>query len=1071
MKRRILTLLFTAMMILSAVNILSQGSTSSAINGRVLSGDESLPGATVVAVQLLTGAQYGTISDEQGFYRIPNMSSGGPYKITVSFLGHQTFSQEGIFLSLGQTFQVSPNLVKSDIELADVVIIGTANDMFDGNRTGSETTIDSKQMDVLPTVGRNFSDFARLTPQATVTDLGGITFAGANNRYNAISIDGAVNNDVFGLSDQGTNGGQTGGTPVSLDAIKEFQIVLAPFDVRQGGFAGGGINAVTRSGSNKFDGSVYYFLRNQNIAGETPTDDATIERKKLADFKAQTYGFRLGGPIIKDKLFFFLSAELQRDKTPQPFDFGTYNGTATLSDLDALENKLITDYGYDAGGFLDNPRELKSDKFLARLDYNISKVHKLTLRHSYVKNESYGPSVSSNSRINYYNGGVYFPSVTNSTALELKSNFDKTSNNLIIGFTQVKDDRDPMGSNFPRVTIIDGSGSIAFGSEEFSTGNKLDQNVFTITDNFSIYKGKHTITIGTNNELSHTYNLFIRQNYGVYQFASLNAFMSNQQATRYDRSYSLVDDITGDGSKAAAEFDMLQLGVYGQDEFEVSNKLKLTYGLRLDMPVFLTKPGFDESFNTNTIPILEAAGKDLMGAKAGEMPKSQVLFSPRIGFNFDVKGDKTQQIRGGVGIFTSRLPLVWPGGSYTNNGVTVGGFSRTTGGIDFRPDWDNQYVAGDFGATIAIPSGEMNLFAEDFKFPQILRASLSFDQRLPYGIVGTVEGIFSKTLNNVLYYNLNQQDATGNISNGPDNRPYYGNGTAGLDPTYSRIILGANTNEGYSYEFTVQLSKQFQKGLSFSAAYSYGRSMVINDGSSSQNSSQWRYNETVNGLNRLDLTYSDFDKGSRVIGFVSYKLDYLKFGSTTISLFYNGQDGKRYSYVYNDNNGRFNNERENAGNLIWIPASQSEINLVDIGVPADANYRSAADQWADLDAYINNDKYLNNNRGKYAERNGAKVPFTNIIDLRILQDFYIETGGRKHTLQFSFDIFNIGNMINQEWGRKYYVTNDAARLITHTGGGTNPTFNFTAPTTKYNIDDSGLSSSRWQAQFGIRYFF
>ncbi|MDF1548226.1 MAG: TonB-dependent receptor [Bacteroidales bacterium] len=1072
MKKKLFTLLFTATMLLGAVNVFGQGSTTSALNGRVVSGNEALTGATVVAVHTPTGAQYGTIADEKGFYRIPNMAVGGPYTVTISFVGYQTYSQEGIYLSLGQTYKIDADLKASDVQLEDVVVIALANDVFDGNRTGAQTTVGTDQIDVLPTVGRNISDFARLTPQVTVTDLGGMTFAGINNRYNSISIDGAVNNDVFGLSNQGTNGGQTGGTPISMDAIKEFQIVLAPFDVRQGGFAGAGVNAVTRSGSNVFDGSAYYFFRNEDISGRTPTDDPETERKLLEPFTSKTYGARLGGPIIKDKLFFFASAEIQRDNTPQPFDFNTYNGSATTTELDALVTKL-NGLGYDPGGFIDNNRELKSDKFLVRLDYNLNRIHKLTLRHSYTKSESFRPSRSTNSSINFYNGGVSFPSVTNSTALELKSNFNKSSNNLIIGYTTVRDDRDPMGSNFPRVQIQNGSGRIYFGSEEYSTANQLDQNVFSITDNFSIYKGRHTITLGTNNEFSHSYNLFIRQNFGKYYYNSLADFMNDASASRYDRYYSLVDNITGDGSKAASEFNMMQLGIYAQDEFEVNSKLKVTYGIRFDLPIFPTKPEEDVSFNTNTIPLLEAAGKDLMGARAGEMPKSQIMFSPRFGFNYDINGDKTFQVRGGIGIFTSRIPLVWPGGAYNNNGLTVGGWSQRSGVIDFRSDWNNQYVREDFGGTIAIPSGQMDLFAEDFKLPQIFRASLAVDKKLPYGIVGTIEGLYSKTLNNIVYYNLNQRNADRRLTNGPDNRPYYGN-SAAIDGQYSRIMLGANTNQGYSYEITFQLQKQFDKGLTFSGAYTFGRSMVLNDATSSQNSSQWRYMETVNGLNQLDLSYSDFDRGSRVIGFASYKFDYLNFGSTTISLFYNGQDGKRFSYVYNDNNGRINNERENAGNLIWIPSDQSQINLVDIGNSGDADYVSAAQQWTDLQQFIDDDKYLSKHKGEYAERNGARVPWTNVFDLKIMQDFYIQAGGKKHTLQLSFDIFNVGNLINKDWGRIYYASYDTNTLIDFVGfeaDGTTPQFNFEKPRTKFNIDDSGLNSSRWQAQFGVRYIF
>ena len=1065
-----------ASFMLFAMNSFGQGSTTSAMNGKIVSGGEALSGATVVAVHTPTGSQYGTITDEQGFFRIPNMNVGGPYKLTVSFVGYQSYVKDGIYLTLGQTYRVNADIKKSDVQLEDVVVTAYANDVFDGNKTGAETVVDERQINALPTVSRSMSDFVRLTPQASVDDAGGISIGGMNNRYNSISIDGAVNNDVFGLTSTGTNGGQTGGTPISLDAIKQFQVVLAPFDVRQGGFAGGGVNAVTRSGTNKFDGSAYYFMRNQNLAGLTPTDDETVERKKLAEYSAATYGARIGGPIIKDKLFFFVNAEIQRDETPQPFNFSDYEGDATQADLTALENKLSNEYGYDAGGYLNNAKKLNGEKFLARIDYNINQNHKLSLRHSYTNNESLSPSRSSNRSISYYNNGVYFPSVTNSSALELKSNWNTMSNDLIIGYTTVRDDRDPLGNNFPSLRIYDGSGTIYLGSEPYSTANQLDQNVLTITDNFSIYKGKHTITFGTHNEFTSVYNLFMRKNFGEYRYSSLADFMDNANtpAYQYERGYSLVDNVTGDGSAAAADFNMMQFGVYAQDEFQISDNFKFTYGVRIDLPVFPTNPKEDTYFNTTTIPLIEAEGYDLKGAKAGQMPKTQVMFAPRIGFNWDIKGDETSQLRGGFGIFTSRVPLVWPAGSYTNNGLTIGGvYHRSSWGtdIDFRPDWDNQYTNIDFGGTDVIPSGQMDLFAENFKLPQVLRASLAYDQKLPMGMIGTLEAMYTKTLNNVIYYNLNATKATGNITMGQDTRPYYGGGK--VDGTYTRIMLGDNTSEGYAYDLTAQIQKPFDNGLTFSLAYTFGRSMALNDGTSSQNSSQWRYMEQVNGLNNLDLSYSDFDRGGRVMAYASYKIEYLNHAATTISLFYNGQAGSRYSYVYADR-GNLNGSGESDNNLIWVPASASEVNLVDIGVTGDADYVSAAAQWTALEAYIDGDDYLSTRKGDYAERNGARGSFSNIFDLKLVQDIFVNAADRKQTLQFTFDIFNLGNMLNKDWGRRYYVSYDYVRLINFEGfeaDGTTPQFTFETPKNIENIDDSGISSSRWQAQFGIRYIF
>lgn len=1075
-----------------AISAMGQGTTTSGINGRVIDNKgETLPGATILATHEPTGTQYGAITDFDGYFRIPNMEVGGPYTLQISFVGYETFQQKGISLSLGQTYKVDVTLGDAQVELEEVVFIGKRNEynIIDGNRTGAETFIQAEQIETMPTIARNLTDFTRLTPQSTVDDNGAISIAGANNRYNAISIDGAVNNDVFGLAATGTNGGQTGGTPISMDAIEQFQVVIAPYDVRQSGFNGASINAVTRRGTNEFHGSGYYFMKNENLAGKTPGGIELAdgeEREKLTEFTSNTYGARLGGPIVKNKVFFFINAEIQREETPKPFSFATYRGASTQSDIDNLITVLKNQYGYDTKGYSDFTSELNSNKFIARVDANLSQVHKLTLRHSYTYNESISPSSSSSSVINFYNNGIYFPSTTNSTALELKSNFESSSNNLIIGYTSVLDDRDPMGNNFPRVIITDDDnsdpdntkkGTINLGSEPYSTANQLDQKILTITDNFNIYKGKHTLTFGFNIEYSSTYNLFIRKNYGEYTYNSLSDFLNNEPAYQYDRSYSLVDDITGDGSKAAAEFGMMQYGVYAQDEIQVSDRLKLTLGIRADIPTFSDKPREDTHFNEVTIPELEAQGYDLEGAKAGSMPKGSLMFSPRLGFNYDVTGDQSTQIRGGVGIFTSRIPLVWPGGSYSNCGVIIGGaYHRSSWGtpIYFEGDWNNQYEISDFGGTDAAYGGQIDLFAEDFKFPQVFRASAAIDQKLPLGMIGTFEALFSKTLNNVLYHDLNIENQKITLTGGPDNRTIYSPSAGTVTSDYTMIMLGTNTNKGYSYNFTAQLQKPFENGLSASLAYTFGRSKSINDGLSSQNSSQWRYVASVNGRNDLDLGFSKFDLGNRIVGAISYSVDYMNHGATTFSLFYNGQSGDRFSYTYYTpiyGTEMTTAEDYNDYDLIYIPDVQSDINLV-AQVDGDGNItKSVAQQWSELNEFIEGDDYLSKNRGGYAERFGARLPFEHNFDLKIMQDFYVGN----HKLQVSLDVFNVGNLLNKNWGEKRYVSYDTYSLISFVGwedDGTTPQFQFNKPSRDVgSIDDSGIFSSRWQAQFGVRYIF
>ncbi|WP_291720248.1 TonB-dependent receptor [Bernardetia sp.] len=1088
MKHYILSLIAFVFACSVATGAFAQGSTTASMSGVVKDKNgEELPGATVLAVHTPTGSQFGAVTTLSGNYTILNMNVGGPYTITVQYVGYQDQKKENVYLSLGQKLSLNFDLAE-DVETIGEVVITSNAEIIDGEQTGAKTTVSEEQLEVLPTISRDLADFTRTTPQARVTPNGGITIAGQNNRYNSIMIDGAVNNDVFGLSETGTNGGQAGISPISLDAIEQVQIVVAPYDVRQGGFSGGGVNAVTRSGTNKVEGSAYFLFRNQALAGKTPTDDEGVERTKLADFTSSIAGFRVGAPLKKDKLFLFINGEIERRETPQPFNFSDYRGNSSQAEIETLRNTLISKYGYDPGDYLDNPEETKSNKFFARLDWNINKDHKLTARHSYTQGDFLNRSRSSGGSLNFGNNGVGFPTVTNSSALELKSRFgDNKSNSLIIGYTSVIDDRDPIGGDFPRVFIDDGSANIFLGSEAFSTANKLEQSTLTITDNFSIFKGKHTLTFGTHNEFYSTYNLFIRQNYGEYQFESVNDFLNDSLASGYSRSYSLVDNVTGDGSAAAADFTGFQLGFYAQDEYAASEKLNLTFGLRVDIPVF-SDPSVNQGFNDSTLAKVREFYPDLGSqVQSGKLWDTPILFSPRFGFNYDVMGDRSLQIRGGIGIFTSRIPLVWPGGAYNNNGLTIGGVFASD--VAFRPDPFNQYTATDLGRSDNLPSGQMDLFVDDFKLPQVVRASLAVDKSLPWGMVGTLEGIYTKTLNNVVYYNVNTKPATRNFS-GADNRPYYDRRDE-VEGAYTRIMVGDNTNEGYSYNITAQIQKPFENGFTASLAYTYGRSMAVNDGTSSQNSSQWRYVPNVRGKNDLDLGYSDFDLGSRIIGTLSYRLDYLDHAATTISLFYEGRSGERFSYIYdgqlaNDDTGSGSTEAD----LIYVPANQSEIVFSPITrtVNGEEVVVTPEEQWQALDDYISNDDYLDSRRGDYAERNGSRLPFVNTLDLRLLQEFYIKTSnGTKHNLQFSLDIFNFTNLINKDWGRRYYMSRPFQLLsldrVDSSNGEFVPNFTFgsinssgayetvSEPQDIFNIDDSGVNSSRWQMQIGVRYTF
>ncbi len=1053
-----------------------QGVTTGGLNGQITDGTgETLPGATVVAVHVPTGSRYGNVSDLSGFYRIPNMKAGGPYKITISFVGFENYEKEGVYITLGRNFKLDVVLSQTATELEEIVVSAGQGGVFDGNRNGASTAVSADQLAQLPNASRTLNDFVRLTPQAAFTSSGGISIAGSNNRFNSIFIDGAVSNDVFGLAGNGQNGGQVSGlSMISMDALEQIQVDVSPYNVTLGGFSGGSISAVTRSGTNEFEGSAYYLVRNESLSGKTPgfLEVAGQERKKLADFSAKTYGFRLGGPIIKDKLFFFVNGEIQRDETPNPFDFATYTGGVSRAELESLID-AVNAMGYDPGSYEDTKSKLDAEKVMFKLDWNINDNHKLTFRHSYNKGENFSPGQSSTSRIRFENQGVFFPTTTNSSTVELNSNFGNKSNKLIIGRTTVEDNRDPLGNPFPYVDIR--GGDIELGSEEFSTGNYLKQNIITITNNFNVYKGKHTFTFGTHNEFYDMNNVFIRQNFGSYDFDDIDGFLANEP-TSFARSYSLVDDKTGDETAAAAKFKAMQLGFYAQDEIQVNEKLKVTGGIRVDIPMFIDDPVDDGYFNSTAAPAIEAAGYDLKGAEAGKAPGAQLLFAPRLGFNFDVNGDQTTQLRGGVGVFTSRVPFVWPGAMYNNNGATVGGTFQSSGlDGEFNPDPFDQKTVADFGGTDAIPQGQMDLFAKNFKYPQVIRTSFGVDHKLPFwGLIASAEFIYTKTLNNVFYEEVNIAPPTERFGGTPDNRYIFTNGR--IDSNYTAVYLGSNTSQGNTANYTLSLQKPFDNGLTASLSYNYGTATSVFEGTSSQNSSQWRGVYAINGRNNATVGTSDFSAGSRILAAVSYRKEYAGFMASTFSMFYNGQSGSPFSYTYNSGRWTGENSRERA--LIYVPAYSSEIVF-------DESDRSAAAQWTDLDAYLSNDPYLKNKRGQYADKNEARLPFSNIIDMKILQEFFLEnTNGKKHTLQVSFDIFNFTNLLNKNWGKRYGTPNgdgtsiqilDYVDNISGSNGETIPTFSFASGVDKMEDkltkDDSGLISSRWQMQFGLRYSF
>lgn len=1030
--------------------------TTSSLSGRTIDNSGILPGAIIQARHEPSGTTYQTVANEDGRFLIQGMRTGGPYTVVVSLIGYNKYTQNNINLRLGETYDIQAIVLSSsDKELGEVVVTANRRDIFDGKKTGAASNFSTSQINNTASVSRSVYDVTKLVPQASVTGSG-MSFAGSNNRYNSFQIDGTVNNDVFGLSSSGTNGGQAGANPISLDAIEEIQVVIAPFDVRQSGFTGGGINAITKSGTNTFHGSAYGYYNNQNFIGKTPGD--VSGRTKLGDQSSKTYGATFGGPIIKNKLFFFGNVEQVKETYPSTNNIGTQSSSLNTGEVDQIITKIkdLTG-GYNGGGYGSQDIDTKSTKVLGRIDWNINAHNKFTARYSYLDGRKLVFSNKPAAAL-LNNSGYYMNNKTHSFVAELNSTFnDRWSNEFRFGYTRVRDSRDAVGQAMPYVTIknLTGGTSLSFGTETYSTANSLDQDIFTLTDNLSWVKGNHVFTFGTHNEFFNMKNLFIANNYGSYVYSSLNDFLTVGTTTEvlpesYSYSYSR-EDITGT-KKWAPEFGAAQLGFYAQDDWTISNKLKLTYGLRADIPIFFDKPRANDVFNNS-----ETAKEHNLATD--QMPKTRILWSPRVGFRYNVDEENKTILRGGVGIFTGRVPFVWVSNSFSNTGIEYARTSMSKA-ADFPSDFkfnanpSNQYVKS---GTL---TSEVDVMNKNFKFPSVFRANLAVDQILPGGIKGSLEAMYSKTLNNILYENLNYQQS-GTLNRGGDNRPVYSK----VDPNFTQIVYLKNTSKGFTYNVTAKLEKEFDFGLDVMAAYTYGKAKSLNDGSSSQAYSNWKYNTTYYGDGKPELTYSTFDVRNRIIASVSYTKEYAKNMATTVSLFYNGQNGGRYSLIYSND---LNGDGYAGNDLLYIPTDDELAGMTfsDISKGPTANQQKDA-----FTAWINGNKELRDSKGTHLKRNQMRMPFEHHFDFHIAQQFFMNVAGRRHTLEVTFDILNVGNLLNKKWGmynqtNTGYDLNPINQVVNKTTGAVS--YNFYDPGKMYKNTDF---SSRWRSQIGVRYIF
>jgi hypothetical protein len=1087
LSKRILQLLL-AMIVLPAF-ALAQNTTSGLSGSVKTNTGEVLVGATITATHEPTGTVYKVQSRAGGRFDINNMNPGGPYTVEVAFTGFPGEKKSDIYLNLGESYKVDFALAPKATEITGVTVTTTKKTTELSGKGGTETTISPEKMANLPSVGRNIYDFLRAVPQARIGQQeGAVTIAGQNNRYNSFYIDGAVNNDVFGLSNSGTNGGQSSIAPISIDAIDQFQVVISPYDASIGNFTGGGINAVTRGGTNKTQGSVYYLFRNQDLTGKTPNGDKALATK-LPDFKNQTYGFRIGGAFIPNKLFYFINMEQQKDVRPQPYNFAYTGTTNTIAGINALADTLRKRYNYDPGGFLSNDETVEAKRLTTRIDWNINDKHKLSASYRLTDGTRNNVSSSSNTTINFFNNGFSFPTRTHSASLELKSIVGKSgSNKLLVTYNNVLDDRSPIGDPFPRVRINDGAGAIIFGSDNSSTQNLLKQKLYNILDNYKVTLGRHALTIGGEWEYYDVKNVFIQNSFGNYTFSSLANFYNNAAPTAYSLGYSLVDNLVTDDTKAAAQFKVGRGAGFISDEWRVSDNLSLVMGVRADYTKFLSTPLTDQF--TNDVALAKFSQYyDLEGARSGQIAKVPLSISPRLGFTYKIP-EENLVIRGGLGIFTGRMPLVWPGGVYNLNGVTQGGYSANAAALSiirFRNNPYGQWKANEVG--LSLTKGSLNLMSETFRLPKLFRASLAADKKFGNGWSGTIEGLFSKNINEVYYTNINLLPPSG-VSLGPGSRPVYSvNGSTaafipivGTSNPYDNAILLSNNRKdrGFAYNFTLTLDKKTRTNFNFNFNYAFGNSVVLNEATSSVNLSQWRFIETVNGRNGLTRNISDFSQGHRIFAYLSKKFSYAnKSMATTITLVYTGQSGSPISYTYSNSSMVRDDGPNGTNDLIYIPTA-SELQSMTFLTNTTGTFNTPQQQRDGLEAYIQSNDYLRKRRGQFAERNGDRSPWTNIIDLKIAQDFNIRMGKNRYQFQLTYEMFNLTNFINRDWGRNYFNSNDQVPLIQFAGyvSATNltPQYRFnsnTAAIGKSNISTSTVPaySARWSSVIGIRFNF
>lgn len=1042
-----------------AIRLAAQGVTTGAVGGSVLDADSRpLAGASVTAVHLESGTRYSAVSRQGGAFNLPNMRVGGPYTVTVEFIGYGAQSREDVFVLLGQAVRIDFRLTTQAVQIEGVEVVADREDALEAGRTGAATSIDPTQVAVLPSVKRTIRDLIRTDPR----NDGNLAFAGRNWLFNNVSLDGSYFSNPFGLDDPAP-GGQANAEPVPFNAVEQVHISVAPFDVREGGFTGANVNTVTKSGTNEFQASAYTFTRNESLIGNK-VEGATVSARP--DLAFNQSGVTFSGSLVRDRLLFFVNAEIERRDDPGSDFVADRDGVLELGEsrvradvMDAIRERMISAYGYDPGPYEDYVHSTDSDKLLAKIDWNANDRHHLTVRYSYLdaireqgphpfalsfNNAGRGPSAAS---LPFRNAGYAINNNLHSFALELNSRGDRFANRFFASYNRFRDLRYPFSDDYPTIQIgEDGVGYTTLGHEPFSIRNIVHQNVYQFTNNFTYYKGRHALTAGVNFEhfgFVNSFNLFRHGLFFLPYFLPVGSTFPS-----VDEFFAATEDgakdfasMIGTGPYKGERPSVGQLSFYAQDEFPVGANLNVTAGVRMDMPIYFSEP-VDNPYSRSLTAIDQHGNPETVDQSV--LPGATPLFSPRLGFNWDMRGDGSTRLRGGTGIFTGRIPFVWFGNVVSNPGANpnIWAPGNNVPQVEVREN------------TVLQQTFDLNAMDPDFKWPQLWVTDIAVDHEIVEGLDATMELVYGNDINAVTVRNADLAMPARTLRDG---RPYYGGAGANelnADGGAGIYVLD-NTSQGYNVSVTGELRKAFNGGT---ASLAYAFTHAKNTMKSTEIASLMWQNLPVQGdPNNARLSWSEFGPRHRVLATATYTHTWSERFATRIGVFaetaqggrFTASGGNRFSFVYA---GDVNGDGYGGNDLIYVPRDQSEINLAD------------PSQWAALDAFIEQDPYLSRSRGRISDRMGALAPWFAGVDVRILQDIAI--GGQ--TLQLSVDALNVGNLINSAWGVRKIANPSATsplRLVEFNGSG-EPVLEFTGPAETF-IPDPGVFS-RWRIQLGAR---